>query len=110
MKYRFALAAGLFAAALLPGATIAGAAEPKVVITDPAKADADFKIQGEYAGEIPSQDGPHKVGVQVVALGDGKFHAVGYAGGLPGEGWVKGDKHESDGELRGDLAYFKSEH
>ncbi len=58
---------------------------PKV--TDPAKADADFKIQGEYSGELSTGDEKVKFGVQVIALGGGEFQCVGYHGGLPGDGW-----------------------
>jgi hypothetical protein len=51
--------------------------------TDPAKSDADFKFQGEYVGKIGEDD----FGIQVVALGKGKFQAYGFQGGLPGDGW-----------------------
>ena len=42
----------------------------------PEEAGPDFKIQGEYAGETSA--------AQVIALGDGKFHIVGWKHGLPG--------------------------
>ncbi len=54
--------------------------------TDPEKAAAentDFRLQGEYAGTIAGK----KAGVQVAALGNGKFALVTLAGGLPGDGW-----------------------
>jgi hypothetical protein len=58
------------------------------VCTDPAKADADFKFQGEYVGEIAQPDGTKlKVGAQVRALGNGNFRTVFFGGGLPGSGW-----------------------
>ncbi len=45
-----------------------------------ASTDPDFLVQGEYAAT--------GVGLQVVALGDGKFTAVKYPGGLPGKGYT----------------------
>ncbi|CAN5657005.1 hypothetical protein BH11VER1_BH11VER1_41960 [soil metagenome] len=56
---------------------------PPTAYTDPAKTDDDFVYQGEFAGENEGK----KYGVRIIALGDGKFEAVGFEGGLPGEGW-----------------------
>lgn len=85
----------LLLAALLPLASIHAADPPgkpyKLVSIDPAKVDADYAIQGEYSGTLEGK----KVGVQVVALGGGKFDAVLYRGGLPGDGW-SGDKTQMD--------------
>ena len=44
--------------------------------TDPDAAGPDFAVQGEYEG--------HECGAQVIALGGGKFHIVGWENGLPG--------------------------
>jgi hypothetical protein len=54
---------------------------------DAATAGPDFKFQGEYAGQPEGAEIPW--GVQVIALGEGKFRMVGYPGGLPGAGWNK---------------------
>lgn len=62
-------------------------------ITDPAQAGPDYAIQGEYLADAKGG----KVGVQVIAYGDGKFHAVVLSGGLPGDGWNGKDSTEADG-------------
>ncbi len=59
-------------------------ADPAVV----EKNDPDFSIQGEYAGEWLSPGGEGTaIGVQVKALGRGKFQMHVFQGGLPGDGW-----------------------
>ncbi|MFY9254784.1 MAG: DUF1080 domain-containing protein [Fuerstiella sp.] len=59
---------------------------------DPTKAGADYEVQGEYKGVLDPGGEDISFGLQVIALGDHKFDAVGYFGGLPGDGWAKGDK------------------
>lgn len=78
-------------------------------VTDPSQADSDFAIQGEYAGELGQGDDKLKYGVQIIALGDHKFHAVGYPGGLPGDGWNQKDKVQADGETKDGVTKFKSD-
>ena len=68
-------------------------------ILDPKEGGHDFKVQGEYAGD--------KAGVQVIALGDGKFRAVIHKGGLPGAGWDKSDKVQLDGQAIKTGAFFE---
>jgi hypothetical protein len=51
-------------------------------VTDPAQAGPDFVVQGDYVGVAPYKGKDVKYGVQITALGDGKFHGVGYHGGL----------------------------
>lgn len=77
--------------------------------TDPNEADADFAIQGEYVGEATSKEGEKRTwGVQIIALGEGKFSAVGYPGGLPGDGWNKEEKKTAEGAREGDKVVLTS--
>ncbi|HET6246145.1 MAG TPA: DUF1080 domain-containing protein [Tepidisphaeraceae bacterium] len=108
MKYRNALMIGLLAA----GSVYAADTKPpkteekpkkEATFTDPAKAGIDYKLQGEYEGTA----GSAKWGAQVIAMGDGKFHAVFEPGGLPGDGWDAKNRYESAGELSGDAVTFK---
>ena len=70
----------------------------KITVTDPAKADEDFKVQGEYVGRRTVGDAVQPVGVQVVAYGEGNFQAVLYVGGLPGAGGDKTKKEAYKGK------------
>ena len=75
---------------------------------DSKQADADFPFQGEYLGTLEVDGSSLKIGVQVVAQGGGRFRAVGYPEGLPGDGWNGQDKHEADGELKDGAVVFKA--
>ena len=105
MRFRFLPLLALAAVALLPQATRAQ------TVTDPAEGGIDFEIQGEYQGRIETGDRDEVWGVQVIALGDGKFDLVGYLGGLPGDGWKRGDRTQTaSGELvDGKVAEFTVE-
>jgi hypothetical protein len=68
---------------LLPCAAFADAAAETKIWTEPETAlreDADFVIQGEYGGGA--------TGVQVVAMGEGRFDGYLLEGGLPGLSWL----------------------
>jgi hypothetical protein len=91
-------------------ATLASPAQAEeAAAADPAKVDADFAVQGEYGGQL-TRDGKNdgkkqKIGLQVIALGARKFHAVLWAGGLPGDGKPgAAPREEADGETTGEGA------
>ena len=64
-----------------------------------AALERDLKVQGEYVGTADGQ----KWGAQVIALGKDEFRCVGFLGGLPGQGWDRGDERRIlDGKRQGD--------
>ena len=62
-------------------------------ILDPDQVTPDYHVQGEYEGRI----GGNPWGMQVVALGDDRFQAVVYPGGLPGKGYIGFDRVFAEG-------------
>lgn len=72
-----------------------GTNDPAVAAKDP-----DFALQGEYTNGTN--------GVQVVALGHGKFQAAMLKGGLPGAGWDKSDRVFSNGSLEDGMVTFEN--
>lgn len=94
---------------VLCSASLAVAAAPKagkVVVDDPAKLaeHPDSAIQGEYEGDVMVNGETVRIGVQLIARGNGKFEGKGYHGGLPGAGWdgtpaVTGSAERTDGKV-----------
>lgn len=79
---------------------------PSKAALSAADADADFPFQGEYVGEINRDGQTTKYGLHIIARGNGQFHAVAYPGGLPGDGFLGGEKLEVDGELKNGAVEF----
>src|SRR5438552_1387110 len=102
----FMIAAALTTTLVLPFATTALAQARQQnrppAVTDPAQAGPDYQLQGEYAGflYVPGR-GNEFTGLQVIALGDGKFDAIQFHGGLPGNGWDRSAKIKLSGEATG---------
>jgi hypothetical protein len=101
------LAVGLTVAAGTLATTEAGGKKTAGVWTDPhdKTLPVDFKVQGEYAAEDKARG---LAGCQVIALGNGRFQAVVYPGGLPGAGWDGKNRIVLDGKLEGEKATFKA--
>jgi len=106
MKLRLAFSGALLSACGLIG--IACGHGP--AFSDPAAAGPDYQVQGEYAGEVKVGDETKKIGLQVVALSKSEFEATAYVGGLPGDGWSRGDKsHQAKGKTEGDSTVLTGE-
>ena len=76
------------------------------------QADLDYSFQGEYRGwQRPhaSQRSSESVALQVIALGEGRFDAVKYYGGLPGAGWNAPHKFRLSGTRSSDRIWFQGE-
>ncbi len=77
-----------------------------VAYTSAAEAGPEYQIQGEYSGLISGGFRRKRIGVQVVARGDGKFTVVEFGGGLPGDGYNGQDRKEYDAQMTGTLATY----
>ena len=95
------LAVSLVVVALVPWAVSADApAKPRAMV-ERNEVDADFAFQGEFLGAFRvGRRGTVAFGLQVVALGDGKFDAYVLRGGLPGWGWDGGSRVKLAGQRR----------
>ena len=93
---------GLFS--LVFAASLAAAPKGQLTYETPAAAakNPDFTIQGEYIGEGMDGEGKQtKLGLQIVALGEGTFQATAFGGGLPGTGWDGDTKWVYSGKRKG---------
>jgi hypothetical protein len=94
--------------AVLSAGMLSAQDKPKAAIT-PEEAGPDFPFQGEYVGEVDQNGTRVKYGAQIIARGNGKFLGVGFPGGLPGDGFLGGEKVESEGELRNGAVHFPND-
>jgi hypothetical protein len=85
---------GVAALAVVLAAAFSCRAQAIQEIIDPevVKKDADFRTQGEYLGKGPLFGSDAAVAAQVIARSKGEFEVFVLKGGLPGEGWKRGDQ------------------
>ncbi|WP_437192457.1 3-keto-disaccharide hydrolase [Planctomicrobium sp. SH527] len=77
----------------------------------PEDAGLDYKLQGEYRGwqrPLGSARSSQSIGLQVIANGEDQFTATKYYGGLPGSGWIRGERFNYTGRKYGDLVRLQS--
>lgn len=79
-------------------ATVLNGFAEETTFLEPDQAGPDFAVQGEYIG-----DG---CAAQVIALGGGKFHIVGWSKGLPGTAADVEKKVEVDAQRDGEKVVF----
>jgi hypothetical protein len=109
-KERRALCMGLATVVMLMGGSCVSGQDRSATFLTAEEAGIDFQIQGEYLGTLEADGEDQAWGAQVIALGGGRFELVGYRGGLPGEGWSRGDEvNRMQGALRDEKAYFSSD-
>jgi hypothetical protein len=78
--------------------------KPQFTAIDEENAGPDFKVQGEYVGEVTGADGKKtKLGAQIVACFNGTFHSEFFPGGLPGDGWDGTPKLEKAKAKQGNI-------
>lgn len=94
-------------AVLLLAATSAQAQDN--TFTSPEQAGPDYQVQGEYAGTLTVDGEPIPFGLQVIARGNHQFDAVGYPGGLPGDGWNGEEKIPAAGATENGVTVLKSD-
>ena len=82
---------------------------PKKAYLDADAAGQPFVIQGEYSGEIKTDDGSLKLGVQVIAQGKDELSFAAYLGGLPGDGWNGEAVIRGTGKIDGSTATLTSD-
>jgi len=85
----------------LPATIFAADKAAEEIFIEPETAGPDFAIQGEYVGE--------GCAAQVIALGGGKFHIVGWGKGLPGAVEEVEKKVEVGAERLNDKVVFDGE-
>lgn len=76
---------------------------PQIATSEP-KDDPEYALLGEYVGPVPDGSGGYTpVGLQVRPLGNDRFEAIQYSGGLPGQEHFSGEPIQLVGRRSGDF-------
>ena len=94
---------------LNPNPTYAQRGPQRLTATRLSEVDQDFAWQGEFLGGIAGDRGCQTWGMQVVALGDGRFSAALLHGGLPGRGAQESTRETLNGQRDGDQLVIRSD-
>lgn len=81
----------------------------KKAYLDAESAGIDYQMQGEYSGNLNVQDSSLKLGIQVIAHGEGKLAFAAYVGGLPGDGWDGDSVIRGNGEIKDQVGMLNSD-
>ena len=77
---------------------------PRVAFTEPPTDDVDLNLLGEFVGSVQIEDGKFEtMGLQLRPIGDGRFDALHYRGGLPGQEGYSAETLKLIGVRSGDL-------
>ena len=71
--------------------------------TEPPENNSQFDLMGEFVGPIKKGDGYEALGLQLRPVGENKFEAIQYAGGLPGQAAFTGESLQLVGHRNDDL-------
>ncbi|MFN3193692.1 MAG: family 16 glycoside hydrolase [Aureliella sp.] len=66
---------------------------PRIALTEAPVDDLDFNLMGEFVGPIEVSENVYEpFGLQIRPIGNGRFEALQYAGGLPGQDSFAGEE------------------
>lgn len=100
------MASRIFMSAVVIGSCMMACAEETVPsFATPREAGFAWQLQGEYDGELNDE----KWGAHVIAEPDGTFRAIGFKGGLPGDGWRGDFGQYVSGTRTGETVTMKAE-
>lgn len=87
-----------------PAAAAPAAAETPAAPSLPPEVDENYSLLGEFVGTVTVSEGKQEpIGLQIRPIGNNKFDALQYAGGLPGQELYKPEQLKLAGMRSGDF-------